>query len=139
LLLGWSATHAHGGVLNRLWDRHQKYHDCQADFQQAGNPKDTTIIDGAPVLAVESALWTFLYEEGVEPTNNHAERMVRRGVVWRKCAYGSWSGEGCRFVERMLTVMQTLRLQQRPVLHYRVAAVQAHRDNLPMPSLLSNQ
>lgn len=40
----------------------------------------------ANLLAVESALWTFLYEEGVEPTNNHAERMVRRGVLWRKCA-----------------------------------------------------
>lgn len=93
----------------------------------------------ANLLAVEPALWTFLYEEGVEPTNNHAERMVRRGVLWRKCAYGSWSVDGCRFVERMLTVVQTLRLQKRPVLHYLIAAVQAHRDNLPTPSLLSNQ
>jgi len=91
------------------------------------------------LLAVESALWTFLYVEGVEPTNNHAERMVRRGVLWRKCSYGSWSVEGCRFVERMLTVVQTLRLQKRPVLHYLMAAVQAHRASLPTPSLLSNQ
>ncbi|HEY7312884.1 MAG TPA: IS66 family transposase [Gemmataceae bacterium] len=40
----------------------------------------------ANLLAVESALWTFLSAEGMEPTNNHAERMVRRGVLWRKCA-----------------------------------------------------
>lgn len=93
----------------------------------------------ANLLAVESALWTFLDEEGVEPTNNHAERMVRRGVLWRKCAYGSWSAEGCRFVERMLTVVQTRRLQKRPVLHYLVVAIQAHRASLPTPSLLSNQ
>jgi len=93
----------------------------------------------ANLLAVEAALWTFLDAEGVEPTNNHAERMVRRGVLWRKCAYGSWSETGCRFVERMLTVVQTLRLQKRPVLHYLVAAVQAHRASLPTPSLLSNQ
>lgn len=91
------------------------------------------------LLAVEAALWTFLYVEGVEPTNNHAERMVRRGVLWRKCAYGSWSEVGCRFVERMLTVVQTLRLQKRPVLHYLVVAMQAHRAGLPTPSLLSNQ
>ncbi|HEY7152704.1 MAG TPA: IS66 family transposase [Gemmataceae bacterium] len=93
----------------------------------------------ANLLAMEPALWTFLYAEGVEPTNNHAERMVRRGVMWRKCAYGSWSEAGCRFVERMLTVVQTLRLQKRPVLHYLMVAVQAHRDSLPTPSLLSNQ
>jgi transposase len=93
----------------------------------------------ANLLAVESALWTFVDEEGVEPTNNHAERMVRRGVLWRKCSYGSWSVEGCRFVERMLTVVQTLRLRKRPVLHYLVATIQAHRASLPTPSLLSNQ
>jgi transposase len=89
------------------------------------------------LLAVEAALWTFLHVDGVEPTNNHAERMVRRGVLWRKCAYGSWSAEGCRFVERMLTVVQTLRLQKRPVLQYLMASVQAHRAGLPTPSLLS--
>jgi transposase len=93
----------------------------------------------ANLLALEPALWTFLYAEGVEPTNNHAERVLRRGVLWRKCAYGSWSESGCRFVERMLTVAQTLRLQKRPVLHYLAAAVQAHRANLPTPSLLPSQ
>jgi transposase len=68
------------------------------------------------VLAVEPALWTFVRQEGVEPTNNHIERLLRPGVLWRKNAFGCHSEAGCRFVERILTVVQTLRLQKRPVL-----------------------
>jgi len=70
------------------------------------------------LLALWPALWLFVVEEGVEPTNNHAERALRRGVLWRKVAQGSRSAEGCRFVERLLTAVQSLRLQGRPVLAY---------------------
>ena len=70
----------------------------------------------ANVLAMVPALWRFVVTEGMEPTNNHAERLLRRGVLWRKNAFGCHSAEGCRFVERMLTVVQTLRLQGRSVL-----------------------
>jgi transposase len=91
------------------------------------------------LLALEPALWTFLYEEGVEPTNNHAERLLRRGVLWRKRSFGSRSEGGCRFVERLLTAVQTLRLQGRPVLDYLVAAIHAHRNGLPAPSLLLSE
>ena len=76
----------------------------------------------ANILAVYPALWLFAAIEGVEPTNNHAERILRLGVLWRKNAFGCHSAAGCRFVERMLTVVQTLRLQKRPVLDY------LHRD-----------
>jgi transposase len=62
-------------------------------------------------LALYPALWLFTALEGVEPTNNHAERILRLGVLWRKNSFGCHSPEGCRFVERMLTVVQTLRLQ----------------------------
>ena len=51
-----------------------------------------------------------------EPTNNHAERLRRRGVLWRKNAFGCHSAAGCRFVERMLTAVQTRRLQGHSVL-----------------------
>lgn len=88
------------------------------------------------LLAVEPALWTFLYEDGVEPTNNHAERVLRKGVLWRKNAFGCQSAEGCRFVERILTVTQTLRLQGRPVFDYLVEAITAHRNGAPIPQLL---
>jgi transposase len=66
------------------------------------------------LLAVEPALWTFVRVEGVEPTNNHIERMLRLAVLWRKNSLGSQSEAGCRFVERLLTVVQTRRLQGRP-------------------------
>jgi transposase len=81
-------------------------------------------------------MWLFILEEGVEPTNNHAERMLRRGVLWRKRSFGSHSVDGCRFVERMLTVVQTLRLQKRSALDYLQQAIIAHRANSPAPKLL---
>jgi transposase len=90
----------------------------------------------ANVLALYPALWLFAAIEGVEPTNNHAERILRLGVLWRKNAFGCHSAAGCRFVERMLTVIQTLRLQKRPVLDYLYRAIVAHRAGLPAPQLL---
>jgi transposase len=88
------------------------------------------------LLAVEPALWTFLSKDGVEPTNNHIERLLRPGVLWRKNAFGCHSEAGCRFVERLLTVVQTLRLQKRPVLDFLYRAVVAHRSGQPTPKLL---
>lgn len=90
----------------------------------------------ANLLALYPALWLFAAIEGVEPTNNHAERILRSGVLWRKNAFGCQSAAGCRFVERMLTIVQTLRLQRRPVLDYLYRAIQAHRAGLPAPQLL---
>ncbi len=80
------------------------------------------------LLDLEPALWTFLYRPGVEPTNNHIERLVRSAVLWRKIAFGSQSDNGCRFVERILTVVGTLRLQKRPVLDFLENSLRAHRD-----------
>jgi transposase len=88
------------------------------------------------LLALYPALWLFAAREGVEPTNNHAERIVRGGVLWRKDAFGSHSEGGCRFAERMLTVVQTLRLQHRSVLAYLEQAIVAHRRGEPAPKLL---
>lgn len=89
------------------------------------------------LLALEPALWTFVTTEGVEPTNNHVERLLRRAVLWRKRSFGCWSAAGCRFVERILTVVQTRRLQGKSVLDYLHDAVLAHRTGQPCPSLLS--
>ncbi len=92
----------------------------------------------ANVLALLPAVWRFVVSEGVEPTNNHAERVLRRGVLWRKNAFGCQSEAGCRFVERMLTVVQTRRLQGRSVLDYLYDALVAGiRNGLPAPSLLA--
>jgi transposase len=90
------------------------------------------------VLALEPALWTFANTADVEPTNNFMERLLRRAVLWRKRSFGSWSEAGCRFVERILTVVQTQRLQVKNVLEYLHDAILAHRAGQPCPKLLSN-
>lgn len=88
------------------------------------------------ILAVYPALWTFLRIEGVEPTNNHAERTLRLAVIWRKISFGNHSEGGCRFAERVLTAVQTLRLQKRNVMHYLEEAFAAGRTGRTIPSLL---
>src|SRR5262249_39068161 len=88
------------------------------------------------LLDLLPAVWRFVVTEGIEPTDNHAERLLRRGVLWRKNAFGCQSAEGCRFVERILTAVQTLRLQGRPVLRYLHDTLVAHRSGLQAPSLL---
>jgi transposase len=88
------------------------------------------------LLVLYPALWLFAGVEGVEPTNNHAERILRMGVLWRKNAFGCHSESGCRFVERMLTVVQTLRLQKRSVLDFLEESVIAHRSGTPTPALV---
>jgi len=89
------------------------------------------------LLDIYPALWTFARVEGVEPTNNRAERTLRLGVLWRKISFGNHSEAGCRFVERILTVVQTLRIQNRQVLGYLRDAVAAHRAGRPAPSLVT--
>lgn len=88
------------------------------------------------ILKLETALWTFVYVEGVEPTNNHAERCLRRAVLWRRRSFGTQSETGSRFVERVLTTVTTLRLQKRDVLDYLTAACAAAMRGDQSPSLL---
>ena len=82
-------------------------------------------------------LWTFLRHEGVEPTNNAGERSLRHAVIWRKLSFGTQSASGSRFVETMLTVIETCRQQRRNVFSFLTAAVEAHLAHQPAPSLLS--
>ncbi len=79
--------------------------------------------------------WLFTSAEGVEPTNNHAERVQRRAVLWRKKSFGCGSGRGCRFVERILTVVQTLRLQGRNAMEFLAETLAAHRRGADAPQL----
>jgi transposase len=89
------------------------------------------------LLTLEPALWTFVTEQGVEPTNNYIERLLRRAVLWRRRSFGCNSATGCRFVERILTVVQTCRLRGKSTLEYLHDAVQNHRTGQSCPSLLS--
>jgi transposase len=76
----------------------------------------------ANLLKHEVSLWTFVRKEGVEPTNNNAERPLRRAVLWRRKSFGTQSDNGSRFVERILTVVTSLRQQGRDVLEYLTSA-----------------
>jgi transposase len=90
------------------------------------------------LLEVEEALWTFVRVEGVEPTNNAAERAVRAGVLWRKDSFGTQTPNGSRFAERMMTVVASLRQQKRNVLAYLQEACSAAIRCEKAPSLLPN-
>jgi transposase len=70
------------------------------------------------LIGVETALWSFVEVPGVEPTNNAAERHLRRAVLWRRKSLGAKSISGSRFVERVLTTVTTLRQQGRDVLDH---------------------
>jgi len=82
-------------------------------------------------------LWTFLRHKGVEPTNNAGERSLRHAVIWRKLSFGTQSASGSRFVETMLTVIETCRQQGRNVFAVVTHAVKAHLAHQPAPSLLA--
>ena len=88
------------------------------------------------LLKREAALWTFVWEPGVEPTNNSAERPLRRAVLWRRRSFGTQSEAGSQFVERILTAVTSLRHQRRDVLDYLTEACAAAICKKPAPSLL---
>ena len=89
------------------------------------------------ILAVEPAMWTFVREEGVEPTNNAAERAIRPAVIWRKTSLGTQSRRGSQFVERMLTCVCTLRQQGRNVLEYMTKTCEAAYQGTSGPTLIA--
>jgi transposase len=88
------------------------------------------------LVALDAALWRFATTPAVEPTNNAAERALRHPVIWRRTSHGTHSDYGSLFVQRMLTVAETCRLQQRPLFEFVRAAVLAYRAGQPAPSLL---
>jgi transposase len=135
-----------------LWHRVRDGTLSRTDFQTAMQPIQTRVgdllRDGAVLacdktrrtcenlLKLEVALWTFVRVEGVEPTNNSAERGLRRAVLWRRRSFGTQSEDGSHFVERVLTAVTTLRQQKRDVLDYLTQACAAAMRGDKAPSLL---
>ena len=81
------------------------------------------------------ALWTFTHTDGVEPTNNHAERGLRGAVIYRKLSLGSQSEQGERTIERLLSASITCRLQQRSLFAYLTDVLTARTRGDPIPAL----
>jgi transposase len=90
------------------------------------------------VLAHRDAMWRFVEERGVEPTNNHAERELRGFVLWRRTTQGSRSDRGDRFAAHIKSVVHTCRKQDRHVLDYLTQSVQAALRGRRTPSLLAS-
>lgn len=91
----------------------------------------------ANILEHRAALWTFVDTDGVEPTNNHAERELRAFVLWRKRCFGTQSERGNRFAERLMTVAHTARKQRKDVLAFLTDCCQAQIDGTRAPSLFA--
>jgi len=83
------------------------------------------------------AMWTFVNNEGIDPTNNHAERELRRFVLWRKRSFGTKSERGDRFAERMMTVTQTIRKSAGNTLSFLHKSLVAMLTGAKAPSLLA--
>ena len=74
-------------------------------------------------------LWVFLLEDGVEPTNNRAERALRFAVLWRRMMQGSFNEKGDRWVERVLSLRETCRLRDLPTYPILVEALTCSFQN----------
>lgn len=111
--------------------------DMIALLLQRGRALPTIAGSCAHILEHRDALWTFLAREGVEPTNNHAERELRGFVLWRKTTLGSHSERGDAFAAALKSIIQTCRKQGRRVWSYLAEAIHAHVAGLSAPKLVT--
>ena len=116
------------GLQTALLPIHQALGDALRAGQRKRWHKIVTLSND--LLAHWDALWAFARVEGVEPTNNAAERVLRPAVIWRKQCFGTQSAEGSRFVERILSVVTLGRQQKRNVWSF--------LQRLMLPSLTAN-
>lgn len=91
------------------------------------------------LLAEYDALWTFCDVEDLHlpMDNNAAERALRHAVILRRVQGGTQSDHGSRWIERILSIRETMRLQDRRVLDYLIQAATAVRHGQPAPSPLA--
>ena len=126
----------------KVWDIRLKIKGLlkeASDYEIAAKEKTPlakTVRTCRQLLKVERAMWLFVTTEDVEPTNNAAERAIRPAVIWRRTSFGSQTQAGSTFVTRMLTVVTTLKSQQRNILEFITHAVVAARYRKPSPCLL---
>ncbi len=122
-------------IRNSIKSSLQEAADYEIGFKEK-TPLAKTVRTCRQILKLEPALWLFVMLDGVEPTNNAAERAIRPAVIWRRTSFGSQTQAGSHFVQRMLTVVTTLKSQRRNVLEFLTQAISAKRQGQPTPSLL---
>lgn len=112
-----------------------RFYDLLIDGLQNSHQKANGLC--ARLVPLWPCLWVFLRVEGVQPTNNPGERDLRKAVLWRKGSFGSQSDSGCTYASRILTVVGSLRKQDRDILAFLEQAIRAHRTGGRAPSLLA--
>lgn len=104
--------------------------EFEADLESGNRSPDKKVARFCRnLLSIYPALWQFGEVEGVEPTNNHAERILRPCVLWRKSSFGHQSRQGKEFAERMMTVSQTLKLRKERPLDFLYNAIVKYRQS----------
>lgn len=127
------------GTLTREEFREQSQHDrdeidsllLRGVHLATGKPRATCV----ELRRHRARLWAFAEHDGVEPTNNAAERALRQAVIWRKLSFGTQSAAGSRFVETMLTIIETCRQQGRSAYAFAIEALTARHAGKPAPTL----
>jgi transposase len=141
------------GILFDYWDQlragqlsREKFRELMAPVRlhveallERGRATKLPLVSGSceDILQHRAALWTFVDQDGVEPTNNHAERELRAFVLWRKRSFGTQSERGNLFAERVMTVAHTARKQNKNVLEFLTACCTAARIGATPPSLFA--
>ena len=87
----------------------------------------------------DTMLWTFLNNDAIPMTNNAAERVIRGFVLWRKCSYGVRSHRGELFRQRILSLVETAKLNKiNPYLWVKtIVKACIERTDYPIPKFLS--
>lgn len=114
-------------VINLIKQLLEKYNDSE-EKQAKSFAKN--------LLKRSDDLFTFIYYEDVEPTNNISERGLRPAVQWRKICFGSRSDNGSILTSRLLTIVRTCWLQQRNPLEFLADSIKAYKNGSPMLSLI---
>ena len=138
LFAAWDAYRDHGDRARLLEQTAPLQAEFRALLEQATRKSTKTKYHrqfANNLLKRWPALWTFTLVDGVEPTNNHAERGLRGAVIYRKLSLGSQSEQGERTIERLLSASITCRLQGRSLFAYLTDVLNASIRGDPIPAL----
>jgi transposase len=133
-------THARRNGIVLAWDTEplNPIHDRLMDAIEAGERSHTPELARlcGTVLDIWPTLWNFTDHPGAETTNNRAERALRHAVLWRRTSNGTQTDSGDRFVERILSIRETCRLNQQPLHNYLIDVHAARLAGEPTPTPL---
>jgi transposase len=134
----WQGFQQHGNRRRLKRELGPIQHQLRSLLERAGRKSTYTRyhrVFANKLLHLWPALWTFATTEGVQPTNNAAERSLRGPVIHRKLSHGTRSDDGERFIERALSASITCRLQHRSLFAYLRELLTNHNRGHPLPTL----